>query len=82
MEKQRDAGQVSGLCERVKANFARKKIYSQGFDKGFWSKDNYATLLAAGTEQVVLPKKGRHNKEDKVREAPLNFKSSAMHTAL
>jgi transposase, IS5 family len=74
MEKQRDAGQVSGLCERVKKNFPGKKVYSHSFDKGFWSKDNLATVQAATTGQAVLPKKGRHNKEDKAREGSPEFK--------
>jgi hypothetical protein len=74
MENQRDASQVSGLCERIKRNFAGKKIYSHSFDKGFFSKDNQATLQQAAIEQVVLPKRGRHNKEDKQRESDPRFK--------
>lgn len=74
MENQRDASQVSGLCERIKRNFAGKKIYSHSFDKGFFSKDNQATLQDAAIEQVILPKKGRHNKADKERESNPMFK--------
>lgn len=74
MEKQRDASQVSGLCERIKKNFPGKKVYSHSFDKGFWSKDNQATLQDAAIEQVILPKRGRHNKEDKERESNPKFK--------
>ncbi len=74
MENQRDASQVSGLCERIKRNFAGKRIYSHSFDKGFFSKDNQATLRHAAIEQVILPKKGRHNKEDKERESNPMFK--------
>jgi transposase, IS5 family len=74
MENQRDASQVSGLCERIKRNFAGKKIYSHSFDKGFFSKDNQATLQDAAIEQVILPKKGRHNKQDKERESNPKFK--------
>ena len=74
MENQRDASQVSGLCERIKKNFAGKKIYSHSFDKGFFSKDNQATLKDAAIEQVVLPKKGKHNKADKERESNPTFK--------
>jgi len=74
MGKQRDAGQVNGLCERVKKNFPGKEVYSHSFDKGFWSKDNLATVQAATTGQAVLPKKGRHNKEDKAREGSPEFK--------
>lgn len=74
MENQRDASQVSGLCERIKRNFAGKKIYSHSFDKGFFSKDNQAILQDAAIEQVILPKKGRHNKADKEREGTPMFK--------
>jgi transposase, IS5 family len=74
MENQRDASQVSGLSKRIKKNFPGKKIYSHSFDKGFWSKDNHAALQDAAVEQVILPKKGRHNKEDKAREGNPAFK--------
>jgi IS5 family transposase len=74
MEKQRDASQVSALCDRIKKNFPGKKIYSHSFDKGFWSKDNQATLQDAGIDQVILPKRGKHNKEDKERESNPKFK--------
>ena len=74
MEKQKDASQVSSLCERIKKNFPGKKIYSHSFDKGFWSKDNQTTLQDAAIEQVILPKRGRHNKEDKARESSATFK--------
>ncbi len=74
MEKQRDASQVSDLCERIKKHYPDEKIKSHSFDKGFWSKDNLTTLQSAGIEQVILPKKGRHNKEDKERESAPEFK--------
>ena len=74
MEKQRDASQISDLCERIKKNFPGRKIYSHSFDKGFWSKENHTTLQDAAIEQVILPKKGRHNKEDKARESSAIFK--------
>ena len=74
MEKQRDASQISSLSERIKKNFGGKKLYSHSFDKGFWSKDNLTTLQDAAIEQVILPKRGRHNKEDKARESSDNFK--------
>jgi len=74
MEKQKDASQVSDLCERIKRNFPGKKLYSHSFDKGFWSKDNYTTLQEAAIKQVILPKRGRHNKEDKAREGSPIFK--------
>ncbi|MEJ7677042.1 MAG: transposase [Segetibacter sp.] len=74
MEKQKDAKQVSDLCERIKKNYGGTKLYSHSFDKGFWSKDNQTTLQGASIEQVILPKRGRHNKEDKERESKPAFK--------
>jgi len=74
MENQRDASQVSSLCERIKKDFAGKKIYSHSFDKGFFSKANQAILQKAAIEQVILPKKGKHNKADKERETTSIFK--------
>ena len=74
MEKQRDAAQVSSLCERIKENYPGDAIGSHSFDKGFWSKDNFAILQEADIEQVILPKKGRHNKEDKERESDPEYK--------
>jgi hypothetical protein len=74
LEKQRDASQVSDLCGRIKKYYPEENIKSHSFDKGFWSKDNFATLQKTATEQVILPKKGRHNKEDKERESDAEFK--------
>jgi transposase, IS5 family len=74
MENQRDAAQVSSLCGRIRKNFAGKKTYSHSFDKGFYSKENQAILEGAAIEQVILPKKGRHSKEDKERESTPKFK--------
>ena len=77
MEKQKDAKQVADLSERIKKNFGASKLYSHpaiGGNKGFWSKDNHTTLKGAAIEQVILPKKGKHNKEDKARESDPAFK--------
>jgi transposase, IS5 family len=74
MQKEKDARQVSGLCERLKENFPGKNVYSHSFDKGFWSKANLQVLEQSGVEEVILPKRGRHNKEDKERESTPCFK--------
>lgn len=74
MEKQKDASQVNSLCERIKKNLPGIKLYSHSFDKGFWSGDNYTTLKEAEIEQVILPKRGRHTKDDKERESNPTFK--------
>lgn len=74
MEQQKDAAQVKPLTERLRKNFADKKIYSHSFDKSFHSKDNYQTLQQANVEQIILPKKGKLNKEEKQRESHKSFK--------
>jgi len=57
-----------------KKQYPAEKIKSHSFDKGFWSRDNLATPQQADMEQVVLPKRGRHNKEDKERQGESWFK--------
>lgn len=74
MEKQKDAQQIEGLCQRLKAKFTDSTISSHSFDKGFWSKDNLEILDAQSITTVVLPKRGNHTKADKEREATENFK--------
>lgn len=74
MEKQKDASQIKDLQERLDKKYKGKVIYSHSFDKGFWSKDNYQSLLESKTEHVILPKKGKLNKEEKERESAKTFK--------
>jgi len=74
MEKQKDASQVQDLQERLDKKYEGKIIGSHSFDKGFWSKDNYQTLQESKTEQVILPKRGKLNKEEKERESSKTFK--------
>jgi len=74
MEKQKDPAQVKPLLERIKQNYPAQKIESHSFDKGFWSKDNFDALEHSSVEMPVLPKRGRHNKEDKERENNPDFK--------
>lgn len=74
LEKQRDAAQVSGLCDRLTRHYPDDNIKSHSFDKGFWSNDNFDILRQAAIEQVVLPKKGRYTKDDKERESAPEFK--------
>jgi transposase, IS5 family len=73
MENERDAVQIKSLTDRIRQNFAGRKIYSHSFDKGFYSKDNLE-ILQAVIEQVILPKKGKKNKEEKQRESTKQFK--------
>ena len=74
MEKQKDASQIKDLQQRLDKKYEGKVIYSHSFDKGFWSKDNYQTLGESKTEHVILPKKGKLNKEEKERESSKTFK--------
>lgn len=83
MEGEKDAVQVKPLTERLEKTGEGKKIISHSFDKGFWSKDNFATLTATETEQVILPKRGKHTKEDKERESNKAFiKLRHQHSAV
>ena len=74
MESQRDPAQIPPLIERVKEKFKDQKIYSHSFDKGFYSKDNLIKLQQSGIQEVILPKSGKLNKEEKLREGTKNFK--------
>lgn len=74
MEKQRDPSQVEPLIGRIQNNFPNRIISSHSFDKGFFSKENYAKLKESGIENVILPKKGKQNKEEKQRESEKQFK--------
>ncbi len=74
MEGEKDAAQIAPLKERIKHNYPGKKINSHSFDKGFYSKDNLNILQQDYTTGAVLPKRGRHNKEDKERESSKSFK--------
>lgn len=74
MEAQKDASQIKGLNQRLHTKFTAHKIYSHSFDKGFHSKDNFQTLQHSGIEHVILPKRGKLNKEEKERESDKKFK--------
>jgi hypothetical protein len=74
MEKQKDPAQIKPLLERIPQNYPGKTIESHSFDKGFWSKDNYQALEQSPVGLPVLPKRGKHNKEDKERENAPEFK--------
>lgn len=73
MEKQKDAQQINDLANRIKTKFSHAAISSHSFDKGFWSKDNLAFLMTQEITTVVLPKRGRHTKEDTERESDRGY---------
>lgn len=75
LENERDAPQVKPLIQRLEQNYPGKNIYSHSFDKGFYSRDNYEVLQQGGVENIVLPKKGKLNKEEKQRESNKTFRS-------
>ena len=75
MEGEKDVSQIKPLQERLNKNFGHAQIVSHSFDKGFWSKDNLEALRTGTTKQVVLPKRGKHSKEDQERESDKNFKA-------
>jgi len=74
MESEKDPSQIPSLIERVKEKFKDQKINSHSFDKGFYSKDNLHALQQSGIQEVIMPKKGRLNKEEKQRESSKQFK--------
>lgn len=74
MESQRDPVQIPSLIERINEKFKDQKIYSHSFDKGFYSKDNLVKLQQSGIREVILPKSGKLNKEEKLREGTKKFK--------
>ena len=51
-----------------------ENIKSISSDKGFWSQKNYDELCLL-FEQVILPKRGKHTKEQAAREQTKQFKS-------
>lgn len=70
MEHQADSEIVPELAHRLIDKF---NIKSWSFDKGFWHKDN-KKLLQQWVEKVVMPKKGKPNKEEAVEEKLPAFK--------
>jgi IS5 family transposase len=74
MESGKDPSQVAPLIERIQQKFTGQKIYSHSFDKGFFTKDNLQALQQSGIPEVIMPKKGKLNKEGKQRESSKQFK--------
>jgi hypothetical protein len=72
--KGRDAAQVPDLMERMKTRYPQG-IRSMSFDKAFFSKTNFECVQAAVVEVVVMPKKGKKNKEEQQYEGTKKFKT-------
>jgi hypothetical protein len=72
---EKDATQVKSLRDRMIKKFSHADFTSHSFDKGFWSKDNLEALTQSTVQHIVLPKRGKHSKEDKKRESDKTFKA-------
>jgi hypothetical protein len=70
MDHQSDSELVIALADRLIPVF---RIGSWSFDKGYWHPDNRA-LLEMAVPQVIMPKKGKCNKEESEREGAKDFK--------
>jgi hypothetical protein len=71
MDHQSDSEIVISLADRLTAIY---EIGSWSFDKGYWHPDNRA-LLEMVLPEVVMPKKGKCNKEEIEREHQKSFKN-------
>ncbi len=70
MEHQSDSEIVPQTAQRMISKYTLK---SWSFDKGYWHKNNKA-LLKPHVEILVMPKKGKCNKEEKQEESKRTFK--------
>ncbi len=77
MEKEEDVEAavpiVKSLKEKYQTCGSDKKLESVSFDKGYWSKENYE-ILKKEVNQLVMPKKGKRNKDESERESNKSFK--------
>jgi len=70
MEHQSDSEMVKPIAEDLTGLY---NIRSWSFDKGFWHKDNKA-LLEKSVGRVIMPKKGKCNKQELEEESQRQFK--------
>ena len=70
MENESDSEIVLSTADRV---LSKHNIKSWSFDKGYWHKDN-KWLLATEVENVIMPKKGKCNIQEKEEEHSSSFK--------
>ncbi len=70
MENQSDSEMVKPIVEDLTELY---DIRSWSFDKGFWYKDN-KVLLEEHVDKVVMPKKGKCNKQEHAEESQRQFK--------
>lgn len=70
MEHQSDSEIVPDIAKRLTGKYL---LYSWSFDKGYWSKHN-KEFLSGYVENLVLPKKGKCNNEEKQEQSQNIFK--------
>jgi hypothetical protein len=70
MEHQADSEIVQDVARKITREHL---VSSWSFDKGFWHKDNKA-YLQSKVEKVIMPKKGKRNKQEEVEEKYPRFK--------
>lgn len=79
MEGQADSEIVPGLAEKMSSI---SNIKSWSFDKGFWKKEN-KEILSGCVDNLILPKKGKCNKEEYGQEhQPKFIKLRNKHSAV
>jgi hypothetical protein len=71
-EKQTDVSLTKGVALKLVAKYTNG-IGSLSFDKGFYSKENKAYVEKL-IPQVIMPKKGKRNKEETLEEGTVIFK--------
>lgn len=71
MDNETDSQIVIDIKERILSYF---DVYSWSFDKGFWSKDNFNAFAITNVKHLIMPKKGKLNKEERARENEPEFK--------
>ena len=70
MENESDSEIVLSTADRVLSKY---NILSWSFDKGYWHKDN-KWILSTKVPIVIMPKKGKCNKQEKEEEHSAKFK--------
>ena len=80
MENSQDVDLAVKIVRFIIKNYGPIKRIS--FDKGFWSPSNYETINEM-VEELILPKKGKCNKEEHAREhSPSFIKGRHAHSAV
>jgi hypothetical protein len=70
MDHQSDSEIVKGVADELTGIYS---IASWSFDKGFWHKENKA-LLKTKVDKIIMPKKGKRNKQEEHEEKQAKFK--------